>query len=173
MFGFRLWKEGIWRGRMRNSVFIGSWKDGRERESLASATSTGAPMAGIDTNGFDKDEIVRVLAGQLSTVAAMADSANIEQLNIQVERHANEPEPDVPSVVTPDFLEVHTTECLNMSFGGFGEVEDQHADLYGVLKLGLATVKKRHCIEKHAPCKDDCPLGVASNSMHDGLHIGD
>ncbi|GJY40956.1 RNA-binding S4 domain-containing protein [Tanacetum coccineum] len=33
-------------------------------------------------------------------------------------------------------LEVHTAECLNMSFGGFGEVEDQHADLYGVLKLG-------------------------------------
>ncbi|GJX88362.1 hypothetical protein Tco_0340376 [Tanacetum coccineum] len=45
----------------------GKWKDGRERESLASATSTGAPMAGIE---------------------------------------------------------------------GFGEVEDQHADLYGVLKLG-------------------------------------
>ncbi|GJT16295.1 hypothetical protein Tco_0875001 [Tanacetum coccineum] len=34
-----------------------------------------------------------------------------------------------------------------------------------------ATVKKRHCIEKHAPCKDDCPLGAASNSMQDGLHI--
>ncbi|GKC49205.1 hypothetical protein Tco_1071950, partial [Tanacetum coccineum] len=74
----------------------GKWKDGRERESLASATSTGAPMAGIDMNGFDKDEIVRFLARQLSTVAAMADSANIEQLNIQEERHVNEPEPDVP-----------------------------------------------------------------------------
>ncbi|GJY36805.1 eisosome protein SEG2-like protein [Tanacetum coccineum] len=154
------------------------------------------PPQGLSTNGFDKDEIVRVLAGQLSTVAAMADSANIEQLNIQEERHVNEPESDVPSVVSPNFLEVHTTECLNMSFGGFGEVEDQHVDLYGVLKLGdgegiikmtgrvqlicelcldtytttaYSALQKRHCIEKHAPCKDDCPLGVASNSMPDGM----
>nr|GEY13679.1 hypothetical protein [Tanacetum cinerariifolium] len=106
-----------------------------------------------------------------------------------------------------------------MSFGGFGEVEDQHADLYGKLKLGdgegiidmtgrvqlirelfrivdikqqtwnlnfgygsrssdtyattaYSALQKRHCIEKHAPCKDDCPLGVVSNSMQGGLHIG-
>ncbi|GJR19362.1 hypothetical protein Tco_0967889 [Tanacetum coccineum] len=51
-------------------------------------------------------------------------------------RHVNEPEEDVPSVVTPNHLEVQNAECSNLSFGGFDEVENQHAEVYGLLKLG-------------------------------------
>nr|GEW04637.1 hypothetical protein [Tanacetum cinerariifolium] len=32
-----------------------------------------------------------------------------------------------------------------------------------------SALQNKHCIEKHAPCKDDCPLGVASNCMQDGM----
>nr|GEZ11406.1 hypothetical protein [Tanacetum cinerariifolium] len=31
---------------------------------------------------------------------------------------------------------------------------------------------KKLCVEKQAHCKDDCPLGVASNIMRDDMHIG-
>ncbi|GJY90520.1 hypothetical protein Tco_0505716 [Tanacetum coccineum] len=44
------------RGRMRNSVFIGRWKDGRGRESLTSTTSIGAPMVDIEYGNFLSDD---------------------------------------------------------------------------------------------------------------------
>ncbi|KAJ0844832.1 hypothetical protein HanRHA438_Chr15g0706831 [Helianthus annuus] len=47
-------------------------------------------------------------------------SANMQQLNIQEERHLDEPEDDVPSVVIPNHLQVQTANCSHLSFGSFG-----------------------------------------------------
>ncbi|KAI3824621.1 hypothetical protein L1987_06085 [Smallanthus sonchifolius] len=49
-----------------------------------------------------------------------AVSANIQQLNIQEERHLDDPEDDVPSVVIPNHLQVQTADCSHLSFGSFG-----------------------------------------------------
>jgi len=51
-------------------------------------------------------------------VSSMA--ANIEQLNIQRDDHGTEQEDDNPSVVIPNHLQLHTPECMNLSFGSFG-----------------------------------------------------
>ncbi|XP_076949622.1 uncharacterized protein LOC143622309 isoform X2 [Bidens hawaiensis] len=51
---------------------------------------------------------------------ASAVSANMQQLNIQDERHFDEPEDDVPSVVIPNHLQVQTADCSHLSFGSFG-----------------------------------------------------
>ncbi|XP_017436577.1 uncharacterized protein LOC108343052 isoform X2 [Vigna angularis] len=47
-------------------------------------------------------------------------AANIEQLNIQRDDHGTEQEDDNPSVVIPNHLQLHTPECMNLSFGSFG-----------------------------------------------------
>ncbi|XP_071715880.1 uncharacterized protein [Rutidosis leptorrhynchoides] len=53
--------------------------------------------------------------------SASSISANLQQLNLQEERQLNEPEEeDVPSVVIPDHLQVHTADCSHLSFGSFG-----------------------------------------------------
>ncbi|XP_076906211.1 uncharacterized protein LOC143562220 isoform X3 [Bidens hawaiensis] len=51
---------------------------------------------------------------------ATAVSANMQQLNIQDERHLDEPEDDAPSVVIPNHLQVQTADCSHLSFGSFG-----------------------------------------------------
>ncbi|GJT86029.1 hypothetical protein Tco_1067746 [Tanacetum coccineum] len=61
----------------------GEWKDGGERESLASATSQAhtdhgfRTMAVMTAKGLDNAEIIRILAGKLITVAAMADASSL------------------------------------------------------------------------------------------------
>ncbi|XP_061354215.1 uncharacterized protein LOC133298854 [Gastrolobium bilobum] len=47
-------------------------------------------------------------------------AANLEQLNLQRDNQGTEPEEDNPSVVIPNHLQLHTSECLNLSFGSFG-----------------------------------------------------
>lgn len=47
-------------------------------------------------------------------------AANLEQLNLQRDDQETEPEEDNPSVVIPNHLQLHTSECLNLSFGSFG-----------------------------------------------------
>ncbi|TKY72333.1 cell wall protein AWA isoform X2 [Spatholobus suberectus] len=47
-------------------------------------------------------------------------AANIEQLNIQRDDQGTEHEEDNPSVVIPNHLQLHTPECMNLSFGSFG-----------------------------------------------------
>nr|GEZ50475.1 ribosomal protein S10 [Tanacetum cinerariifolium] len=63
-----------------------------------------------------------------NALSQISHKANMQQLNIQEERYVDEPEQEVSSVVTPNHLEVQTDECSNLSFGGYGEVEDQHAE---------------------------------------------
>lgn len=53
-------------------------------------------------------------------VSASSISANMQQLNIQEERHLDEPEEDVPAVVIPNHLQVQTADCSHLSFGSFG-----------------------------------------------------
>ncbi|CAJ1962854.1 unnamed protein product [Sphenostylis stenocarpa] len=47
-------------------------------------------------------------------------AANIEKLNIQSDGQETEQEDDNPSVVIPNHLQLHTPECMNLSFGSFG-----------------------------------------------------
>ncbi|CAL0325034.1 unnamed protein product [Lupinus luteus] len=47
-------------------------------------------------------------------------AANFEQLNLHAEDQETESEEESPSVVIPDHLQLHTPECLNLSFGSFG-----------------------------------------------------
>ena len=47
-------------------------------------------------------------------------AANIEQLNIQRDDQGTEQEDENPSVVIPNHLQLHTPECMNLSFGSFG-----------------------------------------------------
>ncbi|XP_076904934.1 uncharacterized protein LOC143560537 isoform X2 [Bidens hawaiensis] len=51
---------------------------------------------------------------------ASAVNENMQQLNIQDERHLDEPEDEVPSVVIPNYLQVQTADCSHLSFGSFG-----------------------------------------------------
>ncbi|KAK9056021.1 hypothetical protein SSX86_027108 [Deinandra increscens subsp. villosa] len=51
---------------------------------------------------------------------ASSVSANMQHLNIQEERHLDEPEEDIPSVVIPNHLQVQTADCSHLSFGSFG-----------------------------------------------------
>lgn len=44
----------------------------------------------------------------------------MQQLNIQEERHLDEPEEDIPSVVIPNHLQVQNADCSHLSFGSFG-----------------------------------------------------
>lgn len=52
------------------------------------------------------------------SVSSMA--ANLEQLSLQTDDQGAQPEEDVPSVVIPNHLQLHTPDCLNLSFGSFG-----------------------------------------------------
>ncbi|XP_024963088.1 putative uncharacterized protein DDB_G0277255 isoform X1 [Cynara cardunculus var. scolymus] len=52
--------------------------------------------------------------------SASSVSANMQQLNIQEERHLDESEEEVPSVVIPNHLQVQTADCSHLSFGSFG-----------------------------------------------------
>lgn len=47
-------------------------------------------------------------------------AANIEQLDIRGDDQGMEQEGDNPSVVIPNHLQLHTPECMNLSFGSFG-----------------------------------------------------
>ena len=47
-------------------------------------------------------------------------TANLEQLSLQKDDRGTRPEEDVPSVVIPNHLQLHTPDCLNLSFGSFG-----------------------------------------------------
>jgi len=46
-------------------------------------------------------------------------AANMEQLNIHRDDQGTEQEDDNPSVVIPNHLQLHTPECMNLSFGSF------------------------------------------------------
>ena len=51
-------------------------------------------------------------------------AANLERLNLQRDDQGTEPEEDNPSVVIPNHLQLHTPECLNLSFGSFGSANN-------------------------------------------------
>ncbi|KAK1422823.1 hypothetical protein QVD17_18112 [Tagetes erecta] len=59
-------------------------------------------------------------AEQGDDALASTVSASMQQLNIQEERHLDESEDDVPSVVIPNHLQVQTADCSHLSFGSFG-----------------------------------------------------
>lgn len=47
-------------------------------------------------------------------------SENVQKLSVQEEEHTVKPEEDIPSVVIPNHLQVHTADCSHLSFGSFG-----------------------------------------------------
>lgn len=47
-------------------------------------------------------------------------AANLQQLSLQKDDRGAEPEEDVPAVIIPDHLQLHTPDCLHLSFGSFG-----------------------------------------------------
>ncbi|CAJ1938408.1 unnamed protein product [Sphenostylis stenocarpa] len=57
--------------------------------------------------------------GGVSSVAA-----NLEQLNLHSNDHGTEQEEENSSVVIPNHLQLHTPECLNLSFGSFGSANN-------------------------------------------------
>ncbi|KAK7331229.1 hypothetical protein VNO77_25448 [Canavalia gladiata] len=74
-------------------------------DNIGSA-SISAKSASEDDTGVEDD---------VSSVAA-----NLEQLNMQRDDQGAELEDDNPAVVIPNHLQLHTPECLNLSFGSFG-----------------------------------------------------
>ncbi|XP_027359710.1 uncharacterized protein LOC113868382 isoform X3 [Abrus precatorius] len=76
-----------------------------ESEDNVGSASISAKSASEDTGAED----------DVSSVAA-----NLEQLNIERDDKGTEAEEDNPSVVIPNHLQLHTPECLNLSFGSFG-----------------------------------------------------
>lgn len=46
-------------------------------------------------------------------------AANLQQLNLQDDQAAPSEE-DSPPVIIPNHLQLHTSDCLNLSFGSFG-----------------------------------------------------
>ncbi|KAH1250900.1 GBF-interacting protein 1 [Glycine max] len=57
--------------------------------------------------------------GGVSSVAA-----NLEQLNLHSNDQGTEQEEENSSVVIPNHLQLHSAECLNLSFGSFGSAND-------------------------------------------------
>ncbi|XP_014509258.1 uncharacterized protein LOC106768552 [Vigna radiata var. radiata] len=51
-------------------------------------------------------------------------AANLEQLNLHTNDQETEQEEESSSVVIPNHLQLHTPECLNLSFGSFGSAND-------------------------------------------------
>lgn len=47
-------------------------------------------------------------------------AANLQQLNLRKDDQAAPSEEDNPPVIIPNHLQVHTPDCLNLSFGSFG-----------------------------------------------------
>ncbi|XP_068496152.1 uncharacterized protein [Phaseolus vulgaris] len=74
----------------------------------------------------DNDEYASISAKSTSEDNTGAEddvssvAANIEQLNIQRDDQGTEQEDENPSVVIPNHLQLHTPECMNLSFGSFG-----------------------------------------------------
>ncbi|KAH1041089.1 hypothetical protein GLYMA_09G019700v4 [Glycine max] len=77
-----------------------------ENADNAESASISAKSTSEDNTGAEDD---------VSSVAA-----NIEQLNIQRDDQGTAQEDDNPSVVIPNHLQLHTPECMNLSFGSFG-----------------------------------------------------
>lgn len=50
---------------------------------------------------------------------ASSVAANLQQLNLQNDDRGAPPEDDNPPVVIPNHLQLHTPDCLNLSFGSF------------------------------------------------------
>nr|GEU36535.1 putative reverse transcriptase domain-containing protein [Tanacetum cinerariifolium] len=95
----------------------------------------------------------------------------MQQLNIHEERYVDELKHDVSFVVTPNHLEVQIAECSNLSFGGYGEVEDQHVEAYVAFvrfsktspehppsPVGIPYVPELEYPEYLAPSDDETPL---------------
>ncbi|KAG2689090.1 hypothetical protein I3843_09G122800 [Carya illinoinensis] len=47
-------------------------------------------------------------------------AADLQHLNLQKDDHVALPEEDNPPVIIPNHLQLHTSDCLNLSFGSFG-----------------------------------------------------
>lgn len=47
-------------------------------------------------------------------------AADLQHLNIQEDDQVALPEEDNPPVIIPNHLQLHTSDCLNLSFGSFG-----------------------------------------------------
>nr|XP_043620538.1 uncharacterized protein LOC122592390 [Erigeron canadensis] len=67
-----------------------------------------------DDHAFGHNEV------EEGDAATSSISANMQHLSIKEERHLDEPEEDVPSVVIPNHLQVQTADCSHLSFGSFG-----------------------------------------------------
>lgn len=52
--------------------------------------------------------------------SASSVATNLQQLNIEKDDVGAPPEEDGPSVVIPNHLQLHTPDCLHLSFGSFG-----------------------------------------------------
>lgn len=51
-------------------------------------------------------------------------ATNLEQLNLHSNDQGTEQEEENSSVVIPNHLQLHSAECLNLSFGSFGSAND-------------------------------------------------
>nr|GEW47908.1 putative pentatricopeptide repeat-containing protein At3g49142 [Tanacetum cinerariifolium] len=132
-----LYNKGNCGRRVTADVFLLDYlakkKDQWKIPSLASdAADVEMPFVSFSDGRIQKDQWkIPSLASDAADVEmpfVSFSDGRIQQLNIHEERYVDEPEQDVSSVVTPNHLEVQTAECSNLSFGGYGEVADQHAE---------------------------------------------
>ncbi|KAL2341495.1 hypothetical protein Fmac_009435 [Flemingia macrophylla] len=84
---------------------------GAEDGSIENAGNVESASISAKSTSEDNTEV----EDDVSSVAA-----NIERLNIQRDDQGTEQEDDNPSVVIPNHLQLHTPECMNLSFGSFG-----------------------------------------------------
>ncbi|KAK7412790.1 hypothetical protein VNO78_04415 [Psophocarpus tetragonolobus] len=97
--------EGDWQQKTHLDEY-GAEDCSVENPDNVGSASISAKSTSEDDTGAEDD---------ISSVAA-----NIEQLNIQRDDQGTEQEDENPSVVIPNHLQLHTPECLNLSFGSFG-----------------------------------------------------
>ncbi|XP_041025705.1 uncharacterized protein LOC121266066 isoform X3 [Juglans microcarpa x Juglans regia] len=71
----------------------------------------------LEHNEGDNNDINVALASEddISSVAA-----DMQHLNLQKDDQIALPEEDNPPVIIPNHLQLHTSDCLNLSFGSFG-----------------------------------------------------
>lgn len=88
-------------------------------------------------------------------------AASLHQLNLQEDDQEASPEEDKPSVVIPSHLQLHTAECLQLSFGSFGS--SNNAVLSGSGSFGSRPIKSD--LEGTSATIDVSAIGLSDNRL--------
>lgn len=82
-------------------------------------------------------------------------AANLEQLNLQEEDQEAVPAEDNPTVIIPNHLQLHTPDCLKLSFGSFGSGNSAAFTVSG----SFASRPLKSELEETSTAADVSPMG--------------